>query len=249
MTTVPTAGRLARSAALLLMLLLIGAACGSAGSNGPTDEPAAAQDPIQAAPTSQNDDASDDTGVASTPVLPVDVNGELDLAAAITELPPARTGLPYLAPPGPQPIGLTIGSLDIDTAEVIDVGVEDNGDMEIPPADKVGWYRFGTSPGEPEGSAVLAAHIAFDGEDGVFIDLDDIELGSLITVSYDDGSTAEFIATAKEQYDKDELPKDSIFARDGEPQLVLITCGGDFNRSLRSYEDNVVVFATPIERT
>jgi hypothetical protein len=39
---------------------------------------------------------------------------------------------------------------------------------------------------------------------------------------------------------------DRIFAKDGDPVLTLITCGGDFNRSLRSYEDNVVTYAVPI---
>jgi sortase (surface protein transpeptidase) len=95
---------------------------------------------------------------------------------------------------------------------------------------------------------VLAAHIAFDGQDGVFVNLDKLELGSLIQVQYDDGSVVEFVATAKEQYDKNELPKESIFDRSGEPQLVLITCGGDFNSEVRSYEDNVVVYADPVDR-
>ncbi len=130
-------------------------------------------------------------------------------------------------------------------ATVIDVGVEENGDMEIPPADEVGWYGFGPTPGDV-GSSVLAAHIAFDGQDGVFVNLDKLELGSIITVSYDDGTTADFEAVSKEQYEKEQLPRDSIFARDGDPQLVLITCGGDFNRQVRSYEDNVVIYANPI---
>jgi hypothetical protein len=40
---------------------------------------------------------------------------------------------------------------------------------------------------------------------------------------------------------------DRIFARDGAPQLVLITCGGTFDRTIRSYEDNVVVTAEPVK--
>lgn len=166
------------------------------------------------------------------------------LADLITELPPAPTGMPELEPDPPRPIGLEINSLDIDLATIIGVGIETNGDMEIPPADEVGWYRYGPSPGQ-QGSAVLAAHIAYEGTDGVFVDLDDLELGSSIIVKYDDGSAAEFVAVSKEQYDKTQLPKDSIFGRSGGPQLVLITCGGDFNREVRSYDDNVVVYANP----
>ncbi|MGB5755995.1 MAG: class F sortase, partial [Acidimicrobiales bacterium] len=195
------------------------------------DAEATADSPDQASDTA--DPESSDTGSASP------------LADLITELPPASTGLPQPDPEGPQPIGLTIESLGINVATVIDVGVEDNGDMEVPAADEVGWYRYGPAPGQ-EGSSVLAAHIAYDGVDGVFVNLDDLALGSIIAVEYDDGSIAEFEAVATEQYNKQQLPKDSIFARTGEPQLVLITCGGEFNRQVRSYDDNIVVYANPL---
>ena len=55
----------------------------------------------------------------------------------------------------------------VDGAVVRPVGVEDSGEMEIPEPEEVGWYEFGTTPGR-SGSAVLAAHIAADGIDGVF---------------------------------------------------------------------------------
>ena len=37
-----------------------------------------------------------------------------------------------------------------------------------------------------------------------------------------------------------------VFSKEGEPTLVLITCGGSFNRGLNSYDDNVVVYADPV---
>lgn len=237
-----------RLAALLLGLLLAGAACGSDDQAADSTEPITpaaetetasteASRPERTAPSPSTDRSSDSAVDGSA----------LRITDQIASLPPAKTGLPFAAPPGPQPVGLTIDALGISTAPVLGVGVEDNGDMEIPPADRVGWCRFGASPGEPLGSAVLAAHIAFDGQDGVFVDLDDIELGSVIDVDYDDGSVVSFVATAKEQYDNDELPKESIFDRSGEPQLVLITCGGDLNRTVRSYEDNA--WCTPTRWT
>ena len=246
---------LRRSAVLLLLVLLVGVACGSAsdladssaaGSESASENQTITATPVEDAPDSsgENNTQENDDATASRS----SGNADYSIADKITALPPAKTGLPFAAPPGPQPIGLTIDALGISTAGVLNVGVEDNGDMEIPPADRVGWYQFGASPGDPVGSAVLAAHIAFDGQDGVFVNLDKLELGSLIQVQYDDGSVVEFVATAKEQYDKNELPKESIFDRSGEPQLVLITCGGDFNSEVRSYEDNVVVYADPVDR-
>ena len=146
---------------------------------------------------------------------------------------------------GPIPTSVSIESIGVAAAPVLGVGVEQNGDMEIPDADGVGWYRFNPAPGQP-GSAVLAAHISFDGSPGVFRYLGEVAVGHLVLVSFDDGSEAEFEIIERTQYDKLELPFDRIFSKEGGPVLTLITCGGDFNRSLRSYEDNVVAYAVPV---
>ena len=144
-----------------------------------------------------------------------------------------------------DPISMTIPALDIEDAPIDAVGVEDNGDMEIPGADAVGWYRYGPEPGEI-GSAVLAAHISYNGSPGVFRYLTDLSTGDRFTVTYDDGSVRTFEVTEMAQYDKDELPFDRVFAKDGGPEVALITCGGEFNRSVRSYEDNIVAYAVPV---
>ena len=143
------------------------------------------------------------------------------------------------------PTSISIEGIGVTGAPVNDVGVEENGDMEIPGADNVGWYRFNPTPGEP-GSSVLAAHISYNGEPGVFRYLDDVEIGERVVVTFDDGTSTEFEIIELAQYDKQELPDDRVFAKDGDPVLTLITCGGDFNRSLRSYEDNVVAYAIPV---
>ena len=145
----------------------------------------------------------------------------------------------------PVPTPITIEGIGIAAAPVVDVGVEGNGDMEIPGADGVGWHRFNATPGEP-GSVVLAAHISFDGQPGVFRYLDETRAGDRVVIQFDDGTTSEFEIVELAQYDKEELPTDRVFAKTGDPGLTLITCGGDFNRSLRSYGDNVVAYAIPI---
>lgn len=187
------------------------------------------------------------TSTTQVPDAPESADGDdsvSELAESTRPLGSAILGPP--SNPAPAPIGLVIESIGISSAPVIDVGVESNGEMEIPGASQVGWYRFGPSPGEP-GSSVLAAHIAFNGRDGVFRDLDDIEVGAILEISYDDGSSQRFHVTETAQYAKDGLPVDRIFAKEGAPELTLITCGGDFNRSLRSYSDNVVAYAEPID--
>ncbi|HEY4630433.1 MAG TPA: hypothetical protein VIG96_03950 [Blastococcus sp.] len=38
---------------------------------------------------------------------------------------------------------------------------------------------------------------------------------------------------------------DDVVDPSGEPRLVLVSCGGPFDRTLRRYTDNVVVSAVP----
>lgn len=164
-----------------------------------------------------------------------------------TELPPAPVGFESLAAEqslGPQPVSITIDTIDVAEASIIAVGVNEDLSFEVPPADLVGWYEFGPRPGE-DGSAVLAAHVAYDGVDGVFRYLSDVDVGSIIQVGFDDGSTSRYRVTDVTDYFKEELP-DSLFAQSGDPQLALITCGGAFNPELRSFDSNTVVVAVPL---
>ncbi|HET8618827.1 MAG TPA: class F sortase [Acidimicrobiales bacterium] len=165
------------------------------------------------------------------------------LAGAVRPLPPAPV-TPDVPVGGAEPTALAIEALGVSGAPVRPVGVEpDGGAMEIPPVDEVGWYRFGARPGDP-GSTVLAAHVAYDGVDGVFRHLDDLGAGDGVTVALSDGSMQAFVVTDVARYPKSALPA-AVWAREGDPQLVLITCGGEFDAEARSYEDNVVVFARP----
>lgn len=147
---------------------------------------------------------------------------------------------------GPTPVGLTIEKLAVD-APVGEYGVDSRRRMDVPDnITEVGWYKFGPSPGE-EGSAVLAAHVDLAGPGrGLFYDLDELEPGDIVTVTYSDGSTGDFEVFARSTYLKTELPLDTIFSRTGRPVLTLVTCGGGFSRSANSYDSNVVVYAVPV---
>lgn len=219
------------SAALLSLLLLVGVACGAPAGDGageagvPTVAPPSEPPPSEPAPPA----------TTSRPTS--------ELADRVRPLDSARYDPAEHAAPARTVTGLSLPALGVEVAPVEPVGVEPNGEMEIPPADEVGWYRFGAAPGEA-GSAVLAAHVAYDGVDGVFRDLDRLDAGDEVAVTFDDGTTASYRVTEVVTHAKDALP-DDLFARRGPERLVLITCGGDFNPSLRSYEDNVVATAVP----
>lgn len=185
---------------------------------------------------------ADDGGVIEVePVVEV-AGAEPDRSA----IPIRRAvGLGQLRPDDrPVPVRLAIDGVGIE-APVRSVGVEVSGDLELPAGSEIGWYRFGPTPGE-QGSAVLAAHVDWNGVPGAFFALQDTAAGQVVSIDFDDGSRATFAVVAVRRYGKDELPLDQVFAREGEPVLTLITCGGDFNPALRTYADNVVVVARPI---
>lgn len=148
-----------------------------------------------------------------------------------------------------DPVRIRVGGIGAE-APVIPVGVEDDGQMEIPSdVDEIGWYSFGPAPGEG-GSAVLSGHVSGGSQGrGVFYDLKRVELGDEVEIDHADGTTTRYRVVAVETINKGELPTDRIFARDGDPKLTLITCGGSFSRSLNSYDSNIVVVAEPIQKT
>lgn len=149
--------------------------------------------------------------------------------------------------PGRIPVSLRIPALG-QQADIIPAGVEQNGDMEVPDNVRdVAWYRYGAAPGEP-GSSVLAAHVDLAGQGpGVFFELRELGPGSVIYIQFDDGTTEAYRTEARTIYNKQDLPTEAIFSREGPPVLTLITCGGNFNRSIRSYDSNVVVYAVPVD--
>jgi len=175
--------------------------------------------------------------------------GDRSPLASIVE--PLGSALPEEAlvgvgePLGFRPLSMAIPDLDVQNAPIQPVGIEDNGELEVPGAEAIGWYQFGAGIGGGRGSTVLAGHIAYNGVDGVFRDLDQMQAGQVFSVDHD-GSTLSYEVTEVIQYTKEALPIEDLFREDGDERLVLITCGGSFNPSLRSYDDNVVVIAVPV---
>ena len=119
--------------------------------------------------------------------------------------------------------------------------------MVIPAARmSAGWYRYGSAPEDPEGNTVIAGHVATPDGPGALAPLKKAKPGMRVTVTTADGEEYEYEITGREAIVKKALPVDEIFARDGRPVLVLITCGGEYIRELRSHRDNIVVTAVPV---
>jgi sortase (surface protein transpeptidase) len=123
------------------------------------------------------------------------------------------------------------------------LGLKADGTMEVPPEGfPAGWYTGAPTPGEL-GPAILAGHVDWAGAPAVFYDLRQLEAGDEITVVRKDGTAAVFRVTGLEQYAKESFPTEVVYGDIQHAGLRLITCGGSFDRSARSYVDNLVAFA------
>lgn len=156
------------------------------------------------------------------------------------------TGPPALARSAPRRI--QIPSIGVN-AEVIEVGVDRTGGLEVPPFEQpaqAGWYRLGPSPGEA-GNAVIVGHVdTRKYGPAVFFNLGRLRPGELITVTRADGSTVRFAVDAVRLFPKAEFPSHAVYGSGGESRLRIVTCGGRFDREIRDYLDNVVAFASRV---
>lgn len=215
-------------ASALLVTALSGCAAGGEGAGSPQARPTTTEAP------------SPDAGASGTPDPGRPAS---PLAGQVEELGSALYDPSVHRLDAAAPTGLRIDALGISGSGVIPVGIDDAGELDVPGAADVGWYRYGPRPGEP-GVTVLAAHIAFDGVDGVFRHLDDLRAGDEVVVALSDDTEQRYRITELTQNPKSELPPE-LWARVGTPRLALVTCGGSFDPSRRSYDDNVIAWAEP----
>lgn len=142
------------------------------------------------------------------------------------------------------PVGILIPEIDV-RADIQSVGVNTKGEMDVPTnAYDVGWFSFGSRPGEV-GSAVVAGHAdTKNGQMGVFANLNMLTEGSIIYIEDDKGEMHIFIVReirilapgfAEEVFNKNDIP-----------HLNLVTCDGVWNNNKMSYDKRLVVYADGI---
>lgn len=159
-------------------------------------------------------------------------------AAAVPVVADGSTPLPRSVP-----VALSIPDLGV-TSDVVELGLEDDGSMEVPPgAYPAGWYDGSPTPGEI-GPSILVAHVDWAGDPGVFHRIRELAAGDEVVVTRQDASVATFAVERVEDHPKDHFPTAAVYGDVGHPALRLITCGGAFDEDSGDYEDNVVVFAT-----
>lgn len=112
----------------------------------------------------------------------------------------------------------------------------------------VGWWSGSALPGSAAGTVVVDGHVdsASYGR-GALFGLSDLWAGDRVTIRSPGSTPVDYQVVARQVYVKSQgLPAD-LWTRGGAPRLVLVSCGGPFDEKTLSYDDNVVVFAVPVQ--
>ena len=131
-------------------------------------------------------------------------------------------------------------------SSLVELGLNADQTVQVPPVEtpmQAGWFTGAPKPGEP-GPAVVLGHVNGGGQAGIFAKLHELAAGDEVLIKRTDGTTARFTVNRVDQVSKDHFPTDEVYGNTEGPELRLITCGGAFDRSAHSYEDNVIVYAT-----
>ncbi len=142
-----------------------------------------------------------------------------------------------------KPTHLSIPSIAVD-AKVQLVGLTASGAMGIPTNfTDVGWYKYGVVPGEV-GSAVIDGHVDNAlGFKGVFKYLANVKVGEDVFMTDVSGAQHRFVVREVTSYPYDEVPAGDIFHESDRRLIRLITCGGKWIKSAKTYDTRVVVTA------
>lgn len=163
-------------------------------------------------------------------------------ASGVDEPAVTPTAATPTAAPAP-PIALSIPALAV-SAKIDEVGLTAAGDLDVPPPSRpqdAGWYIGSVLPGDP-GRAVVIGHVDTADGTGVFYRLATLQPADKIEVSRADGRVATFSVDGIRVHAREAFPAQAVFAPSNRAELVLVTCGGSFDRT-SGYSSTVLVYA------
>lgn len=176
--------------------------------------------------------AKESTGAAPPPLPP-----ETGASEVVEEI---KTEVKNMLPD--YPVQVVIPDIKLN-AWIQNMGINDKGQMDVPSEKTryVGWYQYGTVPGE-DGSAVFDAHVT-----AAFKKLKNVGVGDHIYVITKEGAELDFVVEDTDVYPLAEVPAEQLFNRKGGKYLHLITCAG---RKIKgnAYSHRLIVYAKLVEK-
>jgi hypothetical protein len=196
--------------------------------------PAAAASPVEVVPNGPNTPPPTASPLTTSP------------ASGLTSSPahtPAVRG-PILATSAP--VHLDIPAIGVNSV-IGSLGLNPDGTIEVPPLGRdsyAGWYRYSPTPGQLGPSIILGHVDSAEYGPAVFFRLGELRQHDTISITLADRTVAVFEVERVVEYHKAQFPTLQVYGNTDHAALRLITCGGTFDPSARSYGDNVVAYAS-----
>jgi sortase (surface protein transpeptidase) len=146
------------------------------------------------------------------------------------------------------PTKVTVPSINAEST-LVPTGLQSDGSLEVPPLSspmQASWFDQSPTPGEV-GPSVILGHINGNGQPGIFANLSKVVAGAQVLVDRGDGQRAVFQVSKVDTIPKSSFPTDAVYNDTPNPQLRLITCGGDYDRANHNYLANVIVYADLVD--
>ncbi len=223
-------------------LALAGALAGCAGGPMAPGAPVAATTSAPTASTS----TSSPSPTAESPA-PTKVATPARATDSDAVVIPAPAGLADAAtkalPAGLAPQRLSIPAIGV-SSSLETLGIGAGGAVEVPKnPDRPGWLDRSPAPGQ-QGPAVIIGHLDSKTGPAVFLKLRQLKVGDPVVVTRHDGRKVTFTVDGVRSFEKTHFPTDATYGPVPGPALRLITCGGTYDHATKSYESNVIVFAS-----
>lgn len=145
------------------------------------------------------------------------------------------------------PESISIPSIGVHSS-LLQLGLNADRSVQVPPLDEknshAGWYKYSPTPGQ-RGPSVILGHVdSAKYGPAVFYELGALQPGKIVEITLADHTVAVFTVDKVVSYPKSQFPTDTVYGAIDHPGLRLITCGGTFDPSARSYQSNIVAYAT-----
>ena len=179
------------------------------------------------------------------PITPIEVDESTIDGMSMQEDELSNAHEPEIIPIDALPVWMYIPAINVD-AEIqpTETDYERNTMDLVHSGSIISWWKVSAIPGN-SGNAIFASHNIWNERNGQLHDLDTLEIGEVMEIMYDDGSSRVFKLESVFVYLLATAPADIIMDLRGDSRATLITCKGPFNYSTGTSDNRIVAIFKP----
>ena len=155
--------------------------------------------------------------------------------------------------PAQNPRYISIPGLNVTNVRVLEVGVTKDNLLDVPKnINDAAWYKKSATPGTGYGAVLVDAHNGGISTNGVFANLDQLEIDEEITIERGDGKTFKYRVVENQTVPLDQVNESGMkkmmqSAQPDKEGLNLITCAGKWVPRIQQFDERIMVRAVSVE--